>query len=93
MNEVLHANIFFVIASVATVIFFTLVCFVVYQVYKIMKLIRSVMEKVESTSEILAGDIAHIREMLANGGLFGRLINFILGAVSTQSRRKNKSRD
>ncbi len=93
MNEVLHANIFFIIASVATVIFFILVCFIIYQVYKIMKLVRSVMERVESTSEILAGDIAQIREMMANGGWFGRLINFILGAASTGSRRKKKSRD
>jgi nitrogen fixation/metabolism regulation signal transduction histidine kinase len=93
MSEVLHANIFFIIASVATVIFFILLCFIIFQVYKILKLVRSVMERVESTSEVLAGDIAHIREMMANGGWFGRLVNFILGAASTESRRKKKSRD
>ncbi len=92
MNEVLHANIFFIIASVATVAFFVLVCFIIYQVVKILKLVRSVMERVESTSEILAGDISHIREMMANGGWFARLMNFILGAASAKKSRK-KSND
>ena len=88
MNEVLHANIFFIIASVATVIFFILVSFIIYQVFKIVKLIRSVMERVESTSEILAGDISQIREMMANGGWFARLMNFVLGAASAKKARK-----
>lgn len=92
MNEVLHANIFFVIASVATVIFFIIVCFVMYQVYKIVKLVRSIMERVESASEVVAQDISDFRTSLKQGGLLAKIFSFILGAAGAQSHRK-RSRD
>ena len=92
MNEVLHANIFFVIASVATVVFTILVCVVIYQVFKILKLVRSVMERVESTSEILSEYIAHIREMMANGGWFARLVNFVIGTMGAKTTRKKNDK-
>lgn len=91
MNEVLHANIFFIIASVATVIFCILISLALYQVVKILKLVRSILERVEATSELLAQDVASIRESMANGGLFSRLITLILGA--TGNKRRTRSHD
>ena len=88
MNEVLHANIFFVIASVATVIFFIVVTLVVYQIFKIVKIVRSILERVESASEVVAQDITDIRASLKNGGLFSRIFSFILGAAGDKARRK-----
>lgn len=92
MNEVLHANIFFVIASVATVLFTVIVCFVLFQIYKIVKLVRSILERVESASEVVAQDITDFRTSLKKGGMFSKILSFILGAAGARSHRK-RSRD
>jgi len=92
MNEILHANIFFLIASIATVIFCILTCIILYHVLKIVKSIRSIIEKIEAGSEVIANDVAHVRELIASGGMFSRAIQFIIGATrgrsSSGSRRK-----
>jgi hypothetical protein len=93
MNEVLHANLFFLITSVMTVLFFITVCFVMYQVFKILKLIRSILERIDSASEVMAEDMADFRAALKEGGWLGRIISFVLGAAGTvsagkQSRKK-----
>ncbi len=95
MSEVLHANIFFIIASIATVIFSILVCFILYQVYKIVKLIRSILERVESASEMVAEDVAGVRQLIANGGMLSRILSLVLGSTSARrtSRRSKSSSD
>lgn len=94
MNEVLHANIFFVIASIATVIFSIITCFILYQVYKIVKLVRSILERIESASEVVAKDVSEMRSFVTNGGgFFARILNIILGAAGGQSTRRKRSQD
>lgn len=94
MNEILHANIFFIIASVATIAFCILISLILYHVLKIVKSIRSIIERIEAGSEVIAGDVAHVRELIASGGLFSRALQFIIGATSRRSsssgrRKKN----
>jgi hypothetical protein len=93
MDEVLHANIFFLITSVMTVIFFIIVSVVTYQVFKILKLVRSILERVESASEVVAEDVAEFRAALKEGGWFGKIISFVLssaGNVSSGKRTRKK---
>lgn len=87
MNEVLHANIFFFIASVATVVFCILTCIILYQVIKITKSIRVIVERIEAGSEMIAEDIAHVRELVSNGGLMSRIMGFIFGMMGGQAKR------
>lgn len=77
MTEVLHANIFFIIASVATVCFTLLLCVLLYHVIKIVRSIRRIVERVESGSEALAGDIEELRANLNPARLFGFIMNII----------------
>lgn len=98
MSEVLHANIFFFIASAATVIFCILTCIILYQVIKILGIIRTVMERIEAGSEMIAEDIAHVRELVSNGGLVSRVMGFVFGmmgggAAKRGRRRKSSSED
>lgn len=97
MNEVPHANIFFIIASVATVAFCILTCIILYHVMKIVRSIRSIIERVEAGSEVIAQDVANVRELIASGGIFSRLFQFIMGATrgrsSTSRRRKEHAED
>lgn len=87
MNEILHANIFFVIASVATVIFCVLVCVMMYHLIKIVRAIRSIVERIETGSELIAEDMAAVRAYVQNGGIFTKALGFIMKTRFGGSRR------
>ncbi len=93
MSEVLQANIFFVIASIATVVFCLMVTMILYQVYKIALLVRSLLERIESASENVAAEVAHVRRLVAQGGLASKLISFVFGSRHSTSRTKKKSKE
>ena len=86
MADVLQADIFFFIASVATVIFLLLITLILFQVYKVVRLIRSVLERVESASEIVAEDAAHIRKLITSGGVVAGVMKLFMG----QKKRRSK---
>lgn len=90
MNEILQANIFFVIASIATVCFCVLVSLILYQILKILKLVESVLSRIEAGSEVLAGDLAQVRLFFSEGGFLSRLFSFATG--SKGARRSTKKR-
>jgi len=88
MSEVLQANIFFYIASAATVIFCIVVTMILFQVYKIMKTVRSILERIDSASEVMAEDVAHVRELVATGGL----VSTVMGLVfDTRKKKRTKT--
>ena len=89
MSEVLHANIFFVIASVATVLFTLLLCVLLYHVIKIVRAIRRIVERVETGSEALAGDLEELRANLNPARLFGFVMN-IMPTGNTKKRSKKQ---
>lgn len=91
MNEVLHANIFFVIASIATVIFCVLISIALYYVIKILQSLRAIISRIESASEIVAQDVADVRAFIASGGIFSRAVQFIMGSRS-KGRKRPKAR-
>lgn len=92
MNEVLHANIFFFIASVATVVFCVLICFILYHVLQIVKSLRAIVERIEAGSEVIARDVAHVRELVASGGIWSRLVQFIIGSSRGNGRKQRRVR-
>jgi len=91
MNEILHANIFFIIASVATVIFCILVCFILYQVYKIVKSVRVIVSRIEAESEQIAADISVVRDFVRQGSVIRTIFNFF--NVMRTSRKRQKYED
>ena len=92
MNEVLHANIFFIIASVATVIFCVVITLVLFQIYKVVKIARTILEKLETASEVVAEDAANIRQLLASGGFFASIARLFMGQQRRRTR-KTKTKD
>lgn len=88
MSEVLQANIFFYIASVATVIFCLLISLVLFEVYKIAKTVRKITERVDSASEVMAEDVAQVRKLVATGGLVSTIVQLVFGAKRKRHHRK-----
>lgn len=85
MSEVLHANIFFLIASVATVVFCILISVALYQVIKILQAIRVIITRIEAGSEAIAEDITYVRSFVKSGGMLTRA--FGLFSPARRSRR------
>ncbi len=76
MNEILYTNIFFVIASVASVIFLIFVCVILFNIIKILQLVRSVLERVDNGSKVLSEDLTKLRASMTGLGFFSGLFNF-----------------
>ena len=93
MDEILHANIFFVIASLATVVFCILISLILFQVLKITKSLRSIIERIEAGSEMLAQDVAHVRELVSSGGIVTRMFKFMMGAGGGRGRSRRRDDD
>ncbi len=80
MTEVLHANVFFFITSIAVIIFTVLLCIVLYHLIKLAKSIRRIIERVEVGSEIIASDLEHIRSYFTEQSLLSRVLRGMMGA-------------
>ena len=95
MSEILHANIFFLIASIATIIFSIMVFIAMYGIIKIIASIRAILEKIEAGSDLIAEDINAARAFVSNGGMLAHLIRFATrfkggGRKSRSSRVKKE---
>ena len=94
MNEILHANVFFVIASVATVVFCIIVTMILWHVLQMVKRLRTIVERVEEASEQIAHDAAHLRRFVTQGGVFSKMIGIIMGVMASgQGRNRQHDED
>lgn len=64
MTEVLHANVFFFITTVAVVVFTILACVLVYYLIRIVRSIDRIVARIDEGSEVISEDLASIRETL-----------------------------
>lgn len=90
MTEILHANIFFFITSIAVVLFTLLLCFAVYQVIKILKAIRRIVERIDEGSEMIAEDVDTFRSYVMEGSLVSQLVSFFMGGRAAARPRKTR---
>lgn len=87
MSEVLHANIFFVIASVATVVFIVLVSIILFHVLKIVRSVRAIVERIEEGSDMIVEDVAHARSWVIEN-----VIARVFGMVQRRKARTTRKR-
>jgi len=91
MNEILHANIFFIIASVATMAFAIMVSIAMYYFIKILISIRAILSRIEAGSDMIAEDITVVRNFIAGGGLISHLVSSFMGvSKKTPTKRASK---
>lgn len=92
MNEVLHANIFFFIASFGVVMFTILVGIAMFYVVKILQVVSRIVERIEKESETVAEDVAHVRAYFRNGNVLAQLVGLAFGRKFGFFNRKTKKR-
>jgi len=93
MNEILHANIFFIIASVATVAFAIMVCIAMYYFIKILVSIRAILSRIEEGSDMIAEDITAVRNFIAGGGLISHLVSLFMRVSKKQPTKRASKKD
>jgi hypothetical protein len=92
MTEILQANLFFFITSIAVITFTLLLCFALYQVIKILKSIRRIVDRIEEGSEMIAEDVENFRLFVTEGSLVSQLIGFFMGNRKAAARPRKARR-
>jgi len=89
MSEVLQANVFFFITSIAVVVFSVLVCIAVYYVIKILKTIRRITDRIDEGTETIAEDVSHVREFFTSGSMFSHILGILVNMSGYGPGRRN----
>lgn len=90
MSEMLQANIFFMITSVAVIVFTVFVCVILYQIIKLLRSIRNIVARIDEGSEVIAEDVSQLRAYVLEGSLVSQIMSFVFG---TKTRPKRKAKD
>ena len=90
MTEVLHANIFFVITSVAVVLLTLMVCMLLYHVIKIIRSVRRIVERIETGSEVLAEEIVDLKAKLNPARIFQFILQYLPFDMSRSRSKRRK---
>jgi len=85
MSEILQANIFFFITSIAVIVFTFLLSVALFHFIKIMKSVRKIMERVEVESEAIADDVERLRVFITEESFLSRFF--------TRSERSSKEEE
>jgi succinate dehydrogenase/fumarate reductase cytochrome b subunit len=93
MSEILQANIFFVITSIAVLVFTLFVCVILYHVIKILRSIRTIVTRFEEGSELIAEDMSQLRAYVIEGSLVSQIMSFFLGKKARKAPPLRKSKD
>ena len=90
MSEILQANIFFAITSVAVIIATLFVCIILYQIIKLLKSIRRIVNRIDEGSEVIAEDVAQLRAYVTEGSLVSQIMGFVFGATAKKASRTKR---
>lgn len=90
MSEILQANIFFLITSIAVITFTLLVCVILYHVIKIIRSIRKIVDRIEEGSEVIAEDVSQLRAYVVQGSFVSQIMSFVLGTNARKNARSKK---
>ncbi len=90
MSEVLQANIFFMVTAIAVVTVTILVAIALYHVIRILRAVRDIVERVREGSEVIADDVANVREGIVSGRFFRSVVDRAQEATGFGKRRTSR---
>ncbi len=92
MSEVLLANLFFIITGLAVLIVSGFVCVLCCYLIKVVRQARAILAKIETGTESLVDDMRALRDHIANGSIFGKVLATIAGAIAAQKTYRKTQR-
>ena len=87
MSEVLQANIFFMITAIAVVVVTILAAVALYHIIRILRAVRDIVERVREGSEVIAEDVANMRDGIVTGRFFSAVMSRATEAAGFGRRR------
>jgi predicted RNA-binding protein with PUA domain len=87
MSEVLQANVFFMITAVAVVVVTIFIAIALYQLIRIMRAVRDIVERVREGTDVIAEDVANVREGIVTGRFFSAIMSRASEAAGFGKRR------
>jgi len=91
MSEVLQANIFFFITSVAVVVVTILIGVALFYVVMILRNVRDISNKVKRGSEVLGQDLSDFRAAVKQEGTKAKnIVDFFVGRLKTKAKRRTR---
>ena len=82
MNELLLANLFFIITGSAVLVVGTFLCILCFHLITFMRKARAALDRMEASAEALIDDVKTLRDRIANGGIFGKIVTAVVGALA-----------
>lgn len=92
MSEVLQANVFFLITSVAVVVFTILLCVALYHIIRILASVRRIVDRIEEGSEVIAEDMSSLRNYFNEGSFISRIVGLVTGQYVREQNTKKRTR-
>ena len=92
MNEVLLANLFFIITGSAVLVVAGFACFLCYHLAKLVKMGRAILAHIETSTAPLIDDIKTLHDYVANGNIFGKILMMVVAALTHTSSRDTSHR-
>lgn len=89
MSEVLQANIFFFITSVAVVLVTILVCVVLFYVARVFRSMDRMVRRLDESSAAFADTLMELRERIAQGKVLAA-IGLLLRRIAPRASRSSK---
>ena len=88
MNELLLANLFFIITGSAVLVVGTFLCILCFHLITFMRKARAALDRMEASAEVLMDDVKTLRDRIANGGIFGKIVTAVVGALAHTKRER-----
>jgi uncharacterized protein YoxC len=77
MEDIMKADIFFFIASIAMVTLSIFMAVILFFVLKAMRAVQRVIERIEAQSEEIANDVNNFRSFVYKGSVFASIISLL----------------
>ncbi len=94
MQELVHADIFFFVTSIAVILVGVGICVVLFYLIRILRNIRDITGRVDEGSKLLAEDFGELRSSLkAKGFVWGNLFSFLKKRSRWFSSKRARAED
>lgn len=92
MNEILKANVFFFVTTVAIIVLSILIAVALVYVIHVVRNVSKISDKVREKSEDLAGDVDKLRaQVKEHGKSAGSILRFFLGRFMGKKRKAKEA--
>ena len=91
MNEVLLANVFFVITGSAVLVVAAFVCVVCYHAVRLLRVARKTLGRIEDGTEVFFDDLRTFRDRVVSGQIFVKLLTAFTHAIRKDKQPRASS--